>query len=227
MGSYWANHPVKHLAVVSEEQTAFGFLLWFFALVIMATVCWGLKNNCTERTIIKEHLSNCHAKRPMLRSWRWLVISLIKKESLSRIWLIAIALALGFVAYGLNVFHVCREPRMFSEQLKLVPMYAVQSVDRSSPAFCIFGESLSWMYVILDRDGHWFCFSGDRYVLFANMTMNTSIHSRIAMAEVPTHTVRHSRDHKHYLTEEKHRHRHSIEGTRESRKRKKIGKNQI
>lgn len=68
-------------------------------LVIMATVCWGLENNCTRELSSKSTYQIVMLKG-LCSGLGALVIALVKKESFPGFGFIAIALALGFVAFG-------------------------------------------------------------------------------------------------------------------------------
>ena len=128
-------------------------------LVIMATVCWGLENNCTRELSSKSTYQIVMLKG-LCSGLGALVISLIKKESFPGFGYIAIALALGFVAYGLSIFMYVRAQNVLGAA-KTSAYYAVNP---------LIGALLAFVFLILDvcdrldRDGHWFCFSGSRYV---------------------------------------------------------------
>ena len=103
-------------------------------LVIMATVCWGLENNCTRELSSKSTLSNCDAKRPMLWSWRSGHCS-DKESPFPGIGYIAIALAFRFCGLRTQHFHVCESPECSQEQLKLGAYYAVNPLIGALLAF--------------------------------------------------------------------------------------------
>lgn len=179
-------------------------------LVIMATVCWGLENNCTRELSSKSTYQIVMLKG-LCSGLGALVISLIKKESFPGIGYIAIALALGFVAYGLSIFMYVRAQNVLGAA-KTSAYYAVNPLIGALLAFVFLSESLSWMYVIALI----VMVIGSALVVVDTFIrqhdhehQHTFTHSHGGSTH--THTVRHSHVHKHYLTEEKHRHRHSIE----------------
>ena len=179
-------------------------------LVIMATVCWGLENNCTRELSSKSTYQIVMLKG-LCSGLGALVISLIKKESFPGFGYIAIALALGFVAYGLSIFMYVRAQNVLGAA-KTSAYYAVNPLIGALLAFVFLSESLSWMYVIALI----VMVIGSALVVVDTFIrqhdhehQHTFTHSHGGSAH--THTVRHSHVHKHYLTEEKHRHRHSIE----------------
>ena len=179
-------------------------------LVIMATVCWGLENNCTRELSSKSTYQIVMLKG-LCSGLGALVISLIKKESFPGFGYIAIALALGFVAYGLSIFMYVRAQNVLGAA-KTSAYYAVNPLIGALLAFVFLSESLSWMYVIALI----VMVIGSALVVVDTFIrqhdhehQHTFMHSHGGSTH--THTVRHSHVHKHYLTEEKHRHRHSIE----------------
>ena len=179
-------------------------------LVIMATVCWGLENNCTRELSSKSTYQIVMLKG-LCSGLGALVISLIKKESFPGFGYIAIALALGFVAYGLSIFMYVRAQNVLGAA-KTSAYYAVNPLIGALLAFVFLSESLSWMYVIALL----VMVIGSALVVVDTFIRqhdheNQHTFSHSHGGSTHTHTVRHSHVHKHYLTEEKHRHRHSIE----------------
>ena len=179
-------------------------------LVIMATVCWGLENNCTRELSSKSTYQIVMLKG-LCSGLGALVIALIKRESFPGIGYIAISLALGFVAYGLSIFMYVRAQNVLGAA-KTSAYYAVNPLIGALLAFVFLSESLSWMYVIALI----VMVIGSALVVVDTLIrqhdhehQHTFTHSHGGSTH--THTVRHSHVHKHYLTEEKHRHRHSIE----------------
>ena len=179
-------------------------------LVIMATVCWGLENNCTRELSSKSTYQIVMLKG-LCSGLGALVIALIKREFFPGIGYIAIALALGFVAYGLSIFMYVRAQNVLGAA-KTSAYYAVNPLIGALLAFVFLSESLSWMYVIALI----VMVFGSALVVVDTFTrqhdhehQHTFTHSHGGSTH--THTVRHSHVHKHYLTEEKHRHRHPIE----------------
>lgn len=179
-------------------------------LVIMATVCWGLENNCTRELSSKSTYQIVMLKG-LCSGLGALVIALIKRESFPGIGYIAIALALGFVAYGLSIFMYVRAQNVLGAA-KTSAYYAVNPLIGALLAFVFLSESLSWMYVIALIV---MVFGSALVVVDTFIRQHDHEHQHAFThshgGSTHTHTVRHSHVHKHYLTEEKHRHRHSIE----------------
>ena len=72
-------------------------------LVIAATVCWGLENNCT-RSISSKDTYQIVVLKGIFSGLGALVIAFIRQESLPGLKYAAIALILGFASYGLSIF---------------------------------------------------------------------------------------------------------------------------
>ena len=196
--------------LLSFEGTDSFYFSYGSLLVIMATVCWGLENNCTRELSSKSTYQIVMLKG-LCSGLGALVISLIKKETFPGFGYIAIALALGFVAYGLSIFMYVRAQNVLGAA-KTSAYYAVNPLIGALLAFVFLSESLSWMYVIALI----VMVIGSALVVVDTFIrqhdhehQHTFTHSHGGSTH--THTVRHSHVHKHYLTEEKHRHRHSIE----------------
>lgn len=179
-------------------------------LVIMATVCWGLENNCTRELSSKSTYQIVMLKG-LCSGLGALVIALIKRESFPGIGYIAIALALGFVAYGLSIFMYVRAQNVLGAA-KTSAYYAVNPLIGALLAFVFLSESLSWMYMIALIV---MVFGSALVVVDTFIRQHDHEHQHTFThshgGSTHTHTVRHSHVHKHYLTEEKHRHRHPIE----------------
>lgn len=179
-------------------------------LVIMATVCWGLENNCTRELSSKSTYQIVMLKG-LCSGLGALVIALIKRESFPGIGYIAIDLALGFVAYGLSIFMYVRAQNVLGAA-KTSAYYAVNPLIGALLAFVFLSESLSWMYVIALIV---MVFGSALVVVDTFIRQHDHEHQHTFThshgGSTHTHTVRHSHVHKHYLTEEKHRHRHPIE----------------
>ena len=72
-------------------------------LVIAATICWGLENNCT-RSISSKDTYQIVVLKGVFSGLGALAIAFIRQESLPGLKYAAIALVLGFVSYGLSIF---------------------------------------------------------------------------------------------------------------------------
>ncbi len=71
--------------------------------VLLATVCWGLENNCT-RSISNKSAYEIVLLKGLFSGGGSFVIALILGETMPEIKYILFAMGLGFVAYGLSIF---------------------------------------------------------------------------------------------------------------------------
>jgi drug/metabolite transporter (DMT)-like permease len=76
-------------------------------LVIGATICWGLENNCTRKISGKSTYQIVTIKG-LCSGIGSFIIALTLKESLPGVKNIIVILILGFVAYGLSIFTYVR-----------------------------------------------------------------------------------------------------------------------
>lgn len=78
--------------------------------VLLAAVCWGLENNCTRR-ISEKSTYQIVTIKGLCCGMGSFVIAEIVGESLPKIEYVILAMALGFVAYGLSIFMYIRAQR--------------------------------------------------------------------------------------------------------------------
>ena len=72
-------------------------------LVLLACVCWGVENNCTSRLSQKDPAQVVIVKG-LGSGTGALVVALLAGDALPALPVVAAALVLGFVAYGLSIF---------------------------------------------------------------------------------------------------------------------------
>lgn len=113
-------------------------------LVVLATCCWGLENNCTRRISDKSSYQIVVLKGIFCGGGS-LVIGLLRGERLPALPYVLAALALGFVAYGLSIFLYVRAQRKLGAA-KTSAYYAAAPFIGSLLAFLIHGEPLGATY---------------------------------------------------------------------------------
>ena len=89
--------------VLSFEDISTFKLSWGAILVLLATLCWGLENNCT-RNLSSKNTYHVVFLKGIFSGIGSLIVSLCLKETFPHIGYFALALLLGFVAYGLSIF---------------------------------------------------------------------------------------------------------------------------
>ena len=177
-------------------------------LVLGATVCWGLENNCT-RKISSKSTYEIVILKGVFSGLGALAIALIKREAFPGFGYIAAALALGFVAYGLSIFLYVRAQSALGAA-KTSAYYAVAPFIGAFLSFVILREKLSWTYLIALA----VMVIGAALVVVDTLKRNhTHLHAHTFThthdGSTHMHTVTHEHEHDHYLSDEKHGHHHS------------------
>lgn len=176
--------------------------------VLLATVCWGFENNCT-RNIASKSTYEIVVLKGIFSGLGSLLIAVIKRESLPGFVYIAVALLLGFVAYGLSIFLYVRAQNVLGAA-KTSAYYAVAPFVGAFMSFVFLRESLSWMYMVALA-----VMIGGSALVVADTLIRHHAHqhyhtfSHTHDGSTHTHTVIHSHEHNHYVTDAKHGHHHT------------------
>ena len=176
--------------------------------VLAATVCWGFENNCT-RKISSKSTYEIVILKGVFSGLGALVIALIKRETVPQFHYIALALLLGFVAYGLSIFLYVRAQNVLGAA-KTSAYYAVAPFVGAALSFLFLREKLTWIYIVALT----VMILGSVFVVVDTLIRNhvhvhTHTFTHTHDGSTHTHTVTHSHVHSHYVTEEKHGHRHT------------------
>lgn len=115
-------------------------------LVLLATVCWGLENNCTKN-ISSKSTYQIVVLKGVFSGLGSLLIALIKRENMPGVGYIAAALLLGFVAYGLSIFLYIRAQNVLGAA-KTSAYYAAAPFVGAFLSFVFLREKLSGMYLV-------------------------------------------------------------------------------
>ena len=100
------------LIIISSALLTFDNLMNFelnvgSIFVILATISWGIENNCTKKISNKSTYQIVIIKG-LFSGLGSLIVALISKEKIPQFEFILYGLALGFVAYGLSIFTYIR-----------------------------------------------------------------------------------------------------------------------
>ena len=106
--------------------------------VLLATISWGLENNCTKK-ISEKSTSQMVTLKGIFSGLGWLFIGLLLKEKIINYKYIFLAMILGFVAYGLSIFLYVRAQRDLGAA-KTSAYYSVAPFVGAFLAFIINGE---------------------------------------------------------------------------------------
>lgn len=181
-----------------EGQESFRFS-YGSLFVILATMSWGLENNCTRKISNKSSYQIVTIKG-LCSGIASLIISIIIGEKFPETQYIACALLLGYVAYGLSIFLYVRSQRDLGAA-KTSAYYAIAPFIGTFLCFLVNGEALSASYFV----GLILMIVGTVFVVIDTcLIKHTHLH---------THTIRHTHDgstHTHVFTHE-HEHKHFLD----------------
>ena len=113
-------------------------------LVLLATLCWGLENNCTRR-ISGKSTHEIVVLKGIFSGLGALAIAFLTGEPWPGLRYMLMAMLLGFVAYGLSIFTYIRAQRQLGAA-KTSAFYAIAPFVGSFLSFVLVGEALSVTY---------------------------------------------------------------------------------
>ena len=124
-----------------EDLSNFEFS-WGAMLVLLATLCWGLENNCTKKLSDKNTYLIVFLKG-IFSGIGSLLVAIFLKERFVAIGYFAAALLLGFVAYGLSIFFYIKAQSVIGAA-KTSAYYAIAPFIGAFLSFAIFHEKPIW-----------------------------------------------------------------------------------
>lgn len=190
-----------------EDITAFK-LSWGAILVLLATLCWGLENNCTRNLSGKNTYSVVTIKG-IFSGLGSLVVALCLKEDFASGIYILFAMLLGFVAYGLSIFFYVKAQGIIGAS-KTSAYYSIAPFVGTLLSCIVFKENLAWTYFV----GLAIMVLGALIVLLDTLEkkhvhLHTHVIEHTHDGSTHIHEISHEHEHKHYLEEGKHNHKHS------------------
>ncbi len=197
---------------LSFEDLAAFKLSWGAVLVLLATLCWGLENNCT-RNLSGKNTYYVVFLKGIFSGLGSLIVALALGERFAKLPFIALALLLGFVAYGLSIFFYIKAQGMIGAA-KTSAYYAIAPFIGTALSFLLFAEKPTWAYFI----GLAIMIAGTVIVVVDTLAQKHShLHKHTVThtheGSTHTHTVEHEHEHHHYLSANHHRHRHPTDST--------------
>lgn len=115
-------------------------------LIILATICWGLENNCT-RSISNKNTYEIVMIKGLFSGLGSLLIGLFIGDVIPGIYTIVKILILGFIAYGLSIFFYVKAQREIGAS-KTSAYYAVNPFIGSLLSFIFLKEEISLNYFL-------------------------------------------------------------------------------
>jgi len=197
---------VSSFVLSFEDLSAFKFS-WGAILVLLATLCWGLENNCTKNLSNKNTYHVVFLKG-IFSGLGSLIVAFCMRERFATLGYFALALLLGFVAYGLSIFFYIRAQGMIGAA-KTSAYYAVAPFIGTFLSFVIFREKPTWAYFL----GLAIMIVGTVVVVMDTLAKNHNHRHKHTVTHTHdgsthSHTIEHEHMHSHYLTDEKHTHHH-------------------
>lgn len=176
--------------------------------VLLATVCWGLENNCT-RSISDKSTYEIVVLKGIFSGGGAFVIALLMGEKLPAFGYIVLAMLLGFMAYGLSIFLYIRAQRNLGAA-KTSAYYAVAPFVGAFLSFVLLSEKLTWVFfaaLLIMTAGTAFVVMDTIVRHHAHQHTHTFTHTHDGITH--NHTVVHSHEHNHYAFNDRHGHHHS------------------
>ncbi|MBQ1891043.1 MAG: DMT family transporter [Firmicutes bacterium] len=195
-------------ALLSLEGTESFSFSYGSLFVLAAAVCWGFENNCT-RKISSKSTYEIVVLKGIFSGLGSLIIALIKGEAVPGAGHIALAMLLGFVAYGLSIFLYVRAQSVLGAA-KTSAYYAAAPFVGAFLSFVFLKEKLSWTYaaaLAVMIAGSVLVVVDTLIRAHAHEHIHTFTHTHGGTTH--THTVTHSHEHDHFITDDRHGHHHS------------------
>ena len=181
-------------------------------LVLAATCCWGLENNCTRR-ISEKNTYEIVMIKGIFSGLGALIVALILGEPFAPLRYGLAAMALGFVAYGLSIFFYIRAQKKLGAA-KTSAYYAAAPFVGALLSLLLLREPLSRTYFAALA----VMAAGSALVVVDTLLLrHTHLHTHTIThthdGSTHTHVFTHEHGHIHMLSTEGYPHTHSMEET--------------
>lgn len=177
-------------------------------MVLLATACWGLENNCT-RSISDKSTYQIVTLKGIFSGGGALIVALLSGERLPRMAAALPAMALGFVAYGLSIFMYIRAQRDLGAA-RTSAYYAVAPFVGALLSLTLTGEPLTGTYLAASA----LMLAGAALVVGDTLTRrHAHRHSHTVVhlhdGTLHAHTIVHEHEHAHCAATAHHGHHHA------------------
>lgn len=178
-------------------------------LVIGATICWGMENNCT-RSISEKSTYQIVTIKGLCSGMGSFIIAMILKEKVPEVKSILIILVLGFVAYGLSIFTYIRAQKTIGAA-KTSAYYAIAPFIGVLLSFVFLREKITIVFLI----ALFIMIAGTAVIVYDTLLhnhrhMHTHTITHTHDGTTHTHVIEHTHEHSHVVNEGKHGHTHSL-----------------
>lgn len=175
--------------------------------VLGAAACWGLENNCT-RSISGKSAYQIVTVKGIGSGLGSLVIALIAKEPFPSLRNILIAMALGFVAYGLSIFTYIRAQKVLGAA-RTSAYYAIAPFIGAGLSFVILKEKMTMIFIAALA----IMLTGTAMIVYDTLLhrhrhVHTHVITHTHDGTTHTHIIGHSHEHNHLIGEGRHGHTH-------------------
>lgn len=136
---------LSSILLTVESEDSFSFSLGSL-LVLGATICWGLENNCTRQIADRDPLQIVMVKG-LGSGAGALTVALIIGEGFASVWLLGMAMLLGFVAYGLSIYYYTYAQRVIGAA-RTSAYYAVAPFIGAVLSMLVLRERPDWIFFI-------------------------------------------------------------------------------
>ena len=190
-----------------EDMSSLQFSLGS-GFVLLAALCWGFENNCT-RKISNKNTYQIVTLKGIFCGLGSLIIALVTGEKFPAVFLILLALILGFVAYGLSIFYYIKAQTVLGAA-KTSAYYAIAPFVGAFLSFVFLKETLTQNYfvaLVLMLLGSAMIVADTMITYHAHVHIHTVVHTHNGSTH--THMIEHSHSHTHIGEEEKHQHTHT------------------
>lgn len=193
--------------ILSFEDINTFKLSWGSIMVLLATLCWGIENNCT-RNLSNKNTYSVVAIKGIFSGLGSLIVALCLQDSFPNLKDILFAAILGFISYGLSIFFYIKAQGTLGAS-KTSAYYSITPFIGTFLSFLIFKKKLTWFFFL----GLGIMILGTIIVSIETITIK---HNHSHMHKIThdhngsthTHIINHKHKHKHYLNENKHTHKH-------------------
>ena len=134
-------------SILLTLDTAEGLSFSFGSLLVLgATICWGIENNCTRQIANKDPLQIVMIKG-LGSGFGAMIVALVLGESFADIKWITATMLLGFVAYGLSIYYYTYAQRIIGAA-RTSAYYAVAPFIGVVLSMIILGERPNWLFFV-------------------------------------------------------------------------------
>ena len=207
---WWAIGLVTLSSVVLsfEGNNTFDFS-YGSLFVLLATVCWGLENNCTRKISSKDTYEIIMLKG-IFSGLGAMGVATLQQEIIPEIQFIIAGLILGFVSYGLSIFLYVKAQSVIGAA-KTSAYYAVAPFFGAFLSFVFLKERMTESYLVALL----LMIAGTAMVIADTLKYRHEHGHQHAFRHFHDgywheHIINHSHSHNHYIAQIKHGHYHAL-----------------